>query len=112
MNQLRLCSAEVHASMRSLSPQLSHVLVGNCRSFVAEALRYVVGDRHLVNLVYRPTSAEGASKDNQFSRRSMEERWLAGNRDTVQALRHPGVLERAAGCDSGFFVFDFPRDGG
>jgi hypothetical protein len=45
MNQLRLCSAEVHASMRSLSPQLSHVLVGNCRSFVAEALRYVVGDR-------------------------------------------------------------------
>ena len=67
---------------------------------------------HLVNLVYRPTSAEGASKDNEFSRRSMEERWLAGNRDTVQALRHPGVLERAAGCDSGFFVFDFPRDGG
>ena len=45
VTQLRLCSAEVPASMRSLIPQLSHVLVGNCRPFVAEALRYVVGDR-------------------------------------------------------------------
>jgi hypothetical protein len=74
-----------------------------------------------VNLVYRPTSAEGASKDDEFSRRSIEERrerclppvsiaifwgnrrrrcprrsrqpgWLAGYRDTVQALGHPGVL--------------------
>jgi hypothetical protein len=53
---------------------------------------------HLVNLVYRPTSPEGASKDDEFSRRSIEERWLAGYHDTVQALRHPGVLERAAGC--------------
>ena len=66
---------------------------------------------HLVNLVYRPTSAEGASKDNEFSRRSIGERWLAGYRDTVNALRHPEVLERAAGCDAGIFVFDFPRDG-
>ena len=45
-------------------------------------------------------------------RQSIEERWLASYRDTVQALRHPGVLERAAGCDAGIFVFDFPRDGG
>ena len=67
---------------------------------------------HLVNLVYRPTSPEGASKDDEFSRRSIEERWLAGYRDTVNALRHPEVLERAAGCDAGIFVFDFPRDGG
>ena len=66
---------------------------------------------HLVNLVYRPTNAEGASKDNEFSRRSIGERWLAGYRDTVNALRHPEVLERAAGCDAGIFVFDFPRDG-
>jgi len=39
------------------------------------------------------TGAEGASKDNEFSRRSIEERWLAGYRDTVHALRHPDVLE-------------------
>jgi NTE family protein len=67
---------------------------------------------HVVNLVYRPTSPEGASKDNEFSRRSIEERWLAGYRDTVQALRHPGVLEQAAGRDAGIFVFDFARDRG
>ena len=67
---------------------------------------------HLVNLAYRPTSPEGASKDDEFSRRSIEERWLTSYRDTVQALRHPGVLERAAGCDAGIFVFDFPKDGG
>jgi NTE family protein len=69
---------------------------------------------HLVNLVYRPTSAESASKEAEFSRRSIEDRWLAGYRDTVYALRHPEVLERAAGCDAGIFVFDFDtaKDGG
>jgi hypothetical protein len=30
----------------------------------------------------------------------------------VHALRHPEVLERAAGCDAGIFVFDFGKDGG
>jgi hypothetical protein len=67
-----------------------------------------------VNLVYRPTSAESASKEAEFSRRSIEDRWLAGYRDTVYALRHPEVLERAAGCDAGIFVFDFDtaKDGG
>ena len=67
---------------------------------------------HLVNLVYRPTSPEGASKEDEYSRKSIEERWLAGYRDTVHALRHPEVLERTAGCDAGIFVFDFARDGG
>ena len=61
---------------------------------------------HLVNLVYRPTSPEGTSKDDEFSRRSIEERWRAGYHDTVQALHHPGVLERAAGQDAGIFIFD------
>ena len=67
---------------------------------------------HLVNLVYRPTGPEDASKENEFSRKSVEERWLAGYRDTVYALRHPEVLELAAGCDTGIFVFDFAKDGG
>jgi NTE family protein len=65
---------------------------------------------HLVNLVYRPTNPEGASKDHEFSRRSMEERWIAGYRDTVHALRHPEIFERAAAGDAGVFVFDFPRN--
>ena len=67
---------------------------------------------HLVNLIYRPTSPEDASKENEFSRKSVEERWLAGYRDTVHALRHPEVLEPASGCDAGVFVFDFEKDGG
>jgi NTE family protein len=64
---------------------------------------------HLVNLVYRPTSPEDASKENEFSRKSVEDRWLAGYRDTVHALRHPEALERAVGCDAGIFVFDFAK---
>jgi len=69
---------------------------------------------HLVNLVYRPTSTESASKEAEFSRQSIEDRWLAGYRDTVYALRHPEVLERAPDCDAGIFVFDFDtaKDGG
>jgi NTE family protein len=67
---------------------------------------------HLVNLVYRPTSPEGASKDHEFSRRSMEDRWITGYRDTVHALRHPEIFERAAAGDAGIFVFEFPRNEG
>ena len=66
---------------------------------------------HLVNLVYRPTSPEGSSKEVEFSRTSVEERWRAGYRDTVHALRHPEVLEPPAGCDTGIFVFNFAKDG-
>ena len=62
---------------------------------------------HVVNLVYSPTSSETAGKEAEFSRPSIEDRWLDGYRDTVRALRHPEVLERAPGCDSGIFVFDF-----
>lgn len=65
---------------------------------------------HLVNLIYRPKTPESASKEDEFSRRSMEDRWLAGYHDTVHALRHPEVLERKAGCDAGIFVFDFAKD--
>ena len=67
---------------------------------------------HLVNLVYRPKTPEGASKEDEFSHRSVEDRWRAGYHDTVHALRHAEVLERAAGCDAGIFVFDFVRDDG
>ena len=65
---------------------------------------------HLVNLVYQPASPEGAAKEDEFSRQSIEGRWLAGYHDTVRALRHPEVLKPAPGCDAGIFVFDFARD--
>jgi NTE family protein len=67
---------------------------------------------HLVNLVYRPDAgAEGASKEFEFSRQSMEYRWRAGYHDMVRALRHPEVTERASDRDSGIFVFDMPAIG-
>jgi hypothetical protein len=44
--------------------------------------------------------------------RRLEERWSAGHRDTVHALRHPEIFERAAARDAGIFVFDFPRNEG
>jgi NTE family protein len=60
---------------------------GEDAKYLMSVARQSVHD--LVNLVYRPTSPEGASKDHEFSRRSMEDRWITGYRDTVHALRHP-----------------------
>ena len=93
----------------SITHALVFIIFSGCATLELIARRSV---HHLVNLVYRPTSPEGASKDDEFSRRSIEVRWLAGYRDTVNTLRHPDVLKRAAGCDAGIFVFDFPRDDG
>jgi NTE family protein len=62
-----------------------------------------------VNLLYQPEIPEDASKENEFSRRTIEDRWRAGYDDTVYALRHPEILERAPGVDAGIFIFNFPR---
>jgi hypothetical protein len=43
------------------------------------------------------------------SRRSTEERWLAGYRGTVPALRHPGVLELGSWLLRGHFRLRFPK---
>jgi NTE family protein len=104
---------ELNHLVATLARFLEHVPDEFKRSEDAKFLMSVAKQRvhHLVNLVYRPTNPEDASKENEFSRKSVEERWLAGYRDTVHALRHPEVLERAAGCDAGIFVFDFPKDG-
>jgi NTE family protein len=60
----------------------------------------------LVHLIYRARNYEGDSKDYEFSRLSMEEHWKAGYRDTVDALKQDGALERPTGLD-GVSVFDF-----
>jgi NTE family protein len=60
---------------------------------------------NIIQLIYRARKYEGASKDYEFSRRTMEEHWSAGHRDAVATLRHPGVLERPTGMD-GVFTFD------
>lgn len=64
----------------------------------------------IIELIYRSQAYEGGSKDYEFSRRTMEEHWAAGYRDTVATLRHDEVLERPRSAD-GFFTFDLNRDG-
>ncbi|HEY1927016.1 MAG TPA: patatin-like phospholipase family protein [Caulobacteraceae bacterium] len=61
---------------------------------------------NLIQLIYRPRSYEGGSKDYEFSRRSMEEHWSAGYFDTVRTLRHPEVLQRPENAE-GLFIYDF-----
>jgi NTE family protein len=65
---------------------------------------------NLIQLIYHSKDYEGDSKDYEFSRRSIEERWRAGYHDTVRTLRHPEVLERPAAPD-GVFIFDVAQHG-
>lgn len=65
---------------------------------------------NLIQLIYRSKDYEGDSKDYEFSRRSIGERWRAGYLDTVRTLRHPEVLERPSSPD-GVFIFDVAQHG-
>ena len=65
---------------------------------------------NLIQLIYRSKEYEGDSKDYEFSRQSIEERWRAGYHDTVRTLRHPEVLERPSSPD-GVFIFDVAQHG-
>ena len=65
---------------------------------------------NIIHLIYRSRKYEGASKDFEFSRETMEEHWKAGYHDTVRTLRHPEVLERPDEED-GVFTFDLAVDG-
>jgi NTE family protein len=65
---------------------------------------------NLIQLIYHSKEYEGDSKDYEFSRRSMEDRWRAGYHDTVRTLRHPEVLERPSTPD-GVFIFDIAQHG-
>jgi NTE family protein len=48
---------------------------------------------NIVHLIYRSKKYEGSAKDYEFSRRTMEEHWLAGYRDTAQSLGHREIFE-------------------
>ena len=65
---------------------------------------------NIIQLIYRSRDDELGSKDFEFSRRSMEDHWLAGRQDTIRTLRHPEVLERPRGAD-GVFTFDVHNHG-
>src|SRR5262249_10740559 len=48
---------------------------------------------NIVHLIYRAKKYEGSAKDYEFSRRTMEEHWLAGYRDTAESLSHREIFE-------------------
>jgi NTE family protein len=48
---------------------------------------------NIVQLIYRARNYEGSAKDYEFSRRTMEEHWLAGYRDTVESLKDRDIFE-------------------
>ena len=69
-------------------------------------------ERHaanIVQLIYRPKSYEGDSKDYEFSRGSMEEHWQAGYYDAVHALRHPEIFLRSTRPYDTLVTFDLGR---
>ena len=83
----------------------------------SEEVKYLstVADRHaanIVQLIYRPTSHEGDSKDYEFSRHSMQEHWRAGYCDAAHALRHPEIFERSSNRYETLVTFDLSRDRG
>ena len=65
---------------------------------------------NIIHLIYHARNYEGASKDYEFSRRTMEEHWTSGYEDMVNTLRHPEVLQRPQSAD-GVFTFDLARQG-
>lgn len=61
---------------------------------------------NIVQLIYRSPTYEGAYKDYEFSRRTMEDHWQAGHRDAVKTLSHPEVLTLPSAAHS-VQVYDF-----
>jgi NTE family protein len=65
---------------------------------------------NVIHLIYHARNYEGASKDYEFSRRTMEEHWQTGYSDMERTLRHPEVLQRPQSPD-GVFTFDLKQQG-
>jgi NTE family protein len=61
---------------------------------------------NIVHLIYHSTTYEGASKDYEFSRRTMEEHWRSGYDDAVRSLQHPEVFQRPDNPE-GVRTFDY-----
>jgi NTE family protein len=61
---------------------------------------------NIVQLIYFSKKYEGIAKDFEFSRRTMEEHWLAGYKDALDSLSHPEVLQPPSKLE-GVRTFDF-----
>jgi len=63
---------------------------------------------NIIQMIYRSRSYEGASKDYEFSRRTMDEHWKSGYSDMQRTLAYPEVLQRPTSPD-GVFTFDLKQ---
>jgi NTE family protein len=63
---------------------------------------------NIIQMIYHSRNYEGASKDYEFSRRTMEEHWASGYSDMTRTLAYPEVLRRPQNVD-GVFTFDLKR---
>jgi NTE family protein len=61
---------------------------------------------NIVHLIYRAKKYEGTAKDYEFSRRTMEEHWLAGHRDAAGSVAHREIFEPPDRLE-GVRTFDF-----
>jgi NTE family protein len=61
----------------------------------------------IVQLAYRPTEPQGASKDYEFDRASMERRWQQGTTDARTVL-HASPWLAPMPKELGVRVFDVP----
>jgi NTE family protein len=61
---------------------------------------------NIVHFIYHSKRYEGASKDYEFSRRTMEEHWQAGYDDAVRSLQQPEVWLRPDNLE-GVRTFDY-----
>jgi NTE family protein len=64
-----------------------------------------VTEMDIVQIIYRPSGPEGASKDYEFSRSSIEKRWLQGAAD-AQAVLHASPWLAPIPKELGVRVFD------
>jgi len=64
----------------------------------------------IVHLIYRRSVYDGSSKDYEFSRRTMEEHWMAGFDDGKRTLRSKDWREPPSDED-GIAIYDLTRSG-
>ncbi|MDE1174189.1 MAG: patatin-like phospholipase family protein [Parvibaculaceae bacterium] len=63
----------------------------------------------IVHLIYRSAHYETQSKDYEFSRKSVNDHWSAGQADVRRTLAHPLWCNRSR-PEAGIAVFDLTRD--
>ena len=102
MQNLRRALAHI---LKQTPPQLRDSAEGRLLAEEADETVY-----NIIHLIYRSKDYEGACKDYEFSRRTMEEHWRSGYNDAVRTLRHPEVLQRPQTMD-GVFTFDLAYQG-